>query len=221
MSSHTSFGSSSESHHNHLHTIHGAPSLTRFSLSTSTFSPLSFTVYFLHSELYSELDNRSSWKACATPPTRRVRTPTTSPLPSHFPYEWLPGQPSCLIKNGKNIECNIDNHIPLVVPGAQATEHQTKSLGERKRTPAVGDHEQWVGTENTASTIHGRIDEVISTNHSWTFFYFHATGAHQSNIIHTYDTRTDHALATFVSSIPPESANELLGHLDEAFAETS
>ena len=25
---------------------------------------------------------RSSWKACATPPTRRVRTPTTSPLPS-------------------------------------------------------------------------------------------------------------------------------------------
>ena len=26
---------------------------------------------------------RSSWKACATPPARRVRTPTTSPLPSH------------------------------------------------------------------------------------------------------------------------------------------
>ena len=27
---------------------------------------------------------RSSWKACATPPTRRVRTPTTSPLPSQI-----------------------------------------------------------------------------------------------------------------------------------------
>ena len=50
-------GSSPESFHNHLHTIHGAPSLTRFSLSTSTCSFLSFTVYFLHSELYSELDN--------------------------------------------------------------------------------------------------------------------------------------------------------------------
>ena len=50
-------GSSSESFHNHLHTIHGAPSLTRFSLSTSTCSFLPFSVHFLHSELYSELDN--------------------------------------------------------------------------------------------------------------------------------------------------------------------
>ena len=113
--------------------------------------------------------------------------------------------------------------IPLVVPGAQATEHQTKALGERKRTPAVGDHEQRVETENTrmASTIHGRIDEVIFTNHSWTCFYSHDTGTYQSNIIHAYDTRTDHAFATFVSSIPPESANELLGHWGEAFTETS
>ena len=87
-----------------------------------------------------------------------------------FPYEWHPRQPSCLIKNGKKFECSIDNHIPLVVPGAQATEHQTKVLGEWNRRPAVGDHEQRVETENTrmASTIHGRIDEVISTNHSWT-----------------------------------------------------
>ena len=36
--------------------IHGRTSLTRFSLSTSTCSFLSFPVYFLHSELYSELD---------------------------------------------------------------------------------------------------------------------------------------------------------------------
>ena len=50
-------GSSPESFHNHLHTIHGAPSLTRFSLYTSTCSSPSFSFYFLHSELYSELDN--------------------------------------------------------------------------------------------------------------------------------------------------------------------
>ena len=33
---------------------------------------------------------RSSWKACATSPTRRVRTPTTSPLPSQVmsPRSW-------------------------------------------------------------------------------------------------------------------------------------
>ena len=59
----------------------------------------------------------------------------------------IQGSQSCLIKNGKNIECNIDNNTPLVFPGAQATEHQTKALGERKRTPAVGDHAEWVETE--------------------------------------------------------------------------
>ena len=57
MSSHTSFGSSPESFNNHLQNIHGAPSLTRFSLSTSTCSSPSFSFYFLHSELYSEFGN--------------------------------------------------------------------------------------------------------------------------------------------------------------------
>ena len=37
--------------------IHGRTSLTRLSLSTSTCSFPSFSVYFLHSELYPELDN--------------------------------------------------------------------------------------------------------------------------------------------------------------------
>ena len=50
-------GSSTGSSHNHLHTIHGAPSLIRFSSSTSTCPSLSFSFYFFHSELYSELDN--------------------------------------------------------------------------------------------------------------------------------------------------------------------
>ena len=74
-------GSSSESLHNHL-TIHGAPSLTRFSLSISTCSPCPSpsTSSTLSCTLSSTI--RSSWKACASPPTRRVRTPSTSPLPS-------------------------------------------------------------------------------------------------------------------------------------------
>ena len=37
--------------------IHGRTSLTRFSLSISACSFLSFSVHFLHSELFSELDN--------------------------------------------------------------------------------------------------------------------------------------------------------------------
>ena len=50
-------GSSPESFLNHLRVIHGRTSLTRFSLSTSTCSFLSFSVYFFQSELYSEPDN--------------------------------------------------------------------------------------------------------------------------------------------------------------------
>ena len=41
----------------------------------------------------------------------------------------------------------IFDHNPLVVPGVQATEHQTKALGHRRRTPALGDHERSVDTE--------------------------------------------------------------------------
>ena len=51
-------GSSPESIHNHLHTIHGAPSLIRFFfLYFYNMFLLVFSFYFLHSELYSELDN--------------------------------------------------------------------------------------------------------------------------------------------------------------------
>ena len=62
-------------------------------------------------------------------------------------YAWHPGQPSYFIKNGKNIECRTVKHIRLVVPGVQATEHQTKALEERKRTPAVGDHQRSAETK--------------------------------------------------------------------------
>ena len=47
----------------------------------------------------------------------------------------------------ENIECKTDNHIPLGVPGVQATDHQTHALGDGKQTRTVGDHELQVGTE--------------------------------------------------------------------------
>ena len=50
-----------------------------------------------------------------------------------YSYEWHPGQPSYLIKNVRNIECTTGNHIPLVVPGVQAPEHQTKILDDQKQ----------------------------------------------------------------------------------------
>ena len=74
---------------------------------------------------------------------------------SYF-YEWHPGQPSYLIKNGRTTECKTDTRIPLVVPGVQATEHQTDVMGDRKHTEAVGDQERRLETE-LASTVHGRM----------------------------------------------------------------
>ena len=77
-------GSSPESFHNHLHAIHGAHSLIRFSLSASTCSSQSVLSTSSISNCSLSSTTRSSWKACASPPTWRVRTPTTSPLPSHI-----------------------------------------------------------------------------------------------------------------------------------------
>ena len=48
----------------------------------------------------------------------------------NHPMNGHPGQRKYLTKNGRNIECNNDNRIPLVVPGVQATEHQTEVLDE-------------------------------------------------------------------------------------------
>ena len=47
----------------------------------------------------------------------------------------------------EKIECNADSHIPLVVLGVQATEHQIKCLDDRKPAQAVDDHEGRVETK--------------------------------------------------------------------------
>ena len=47
-------------------------------------------------------------------------------------------------KTGRNIECKTDNHIPSVVPGVQATGHQTEALGGWNQTRAVFDHTRQV-----------------------------------------------------------------------------
>ena len=80
-----------------------------------------------------------------------------------FSYEWHPGQPSYLIENGKKIECNTDNHIPLVVPGVQETEHQTKALENGSEHQPSGRSRATSGNRmtRTAATTHVRIDEEI------------------------------------------------------------
>ena len=65
---------------------------------------------------------------------------------SSYSYEWHPGQQSYLIKNARQSICKANNHIPLVVQGVQATEHQTKALGDLKPAQAVGDHKRRVET---------------------------------------------------------------------------
>ena len=78
---------------------------------------------FVHVQLLKNHPPYFRWEQCVTDTVMRC--------------EWRPGQPSYLIKNGKNIECKTDNHFPLVVPGVQATEHQAKALGDRKPTRDV------------------------------------------------------------------------------------
>ena len=47
----------------------------------------------------------------------------------------------------EEIECETDKHFLSVDPSVQAAEHQTKALGDRKRTQAVGDRERQVETD--------------------------------------------------------------------------
>ena len=80
-----------------------------------------------------------------------------------YSCEWRPGQPSYLIEKWRKNDCKTDSHILLVLPGVQATKHQSEGLDDRKQTQAVGDHERRVEIESPdlLSTIHGRIDEDI------------------------------------------------------------
>ena len=48
---------------------------------------------------------------------------------------------------GENSSVKTDNHVPLVVPGVQATDHQTKALGNQKQTRSVGDRDLHVNQE--------------------------------------------------------------------------
>ena len=71
--------------------IHERTSLSRFSSSTSTCPSLSssFPSTFCTASCTLSSTTWSPWKACATPPTRGVTTPTTSPPPSQCPDIWI------------------------------------------------------------------------------------------------------------------------------------
>ena len=80
--------------------VHVRTSLTRLSLSTSTCSSLSpFSSTSCTPSCTLSSTTRSSWKACATPPTRRVRTPTTSPPPSQKVRSHVPSTRRFLLSN--------------------------------------------------------------------------------------------------------------------------
>ena len=34
-----------------------------------------------------------------------------------YSYEWASGQKPHLVKHGRNIQCNTENYVPIVVPG--------------------------------------------------------------------------------------------------------
>ena len=93
MSSHTSLAQDLSLVRNISRVIHERTSLSRFSSSTSTCPSLSSSFPSTSCTSSSTLSSTtwSSWKACATPPTRGVTTPTTSPPPSQVmsPTSWL------------------------------------------------------------------------------------------------------------------------------------
>ena len=42
-----------------------------------------------------------------------------------YTYHWISGQKPHLISNGKRIDCNISNYVPIVVPGLSASSSST------------------------------------------------------------------------------------------------
>ena len=102
MSSHTSLAQDLSLVINISIVTHVRTSLTRFSLSTSTCSSLSFPSTFCTPSCALSSTTWSSWKACATPPTRGVTTPTTSPRPSHDRVRKIQDQSSKDAKQDRN-----------------------------------------------------------------------------------------------------------------------
>ena len=92
MSSHTSLAQDLSLVINISIVIHERTSLSRFSSSTSTcpFLSSSFPSTSCTASCTLSSTTWSSWKACATPPTRGVTTPATSPPPSQVmsPTSW-------------------------------------------------------------------------------------------------------------------------------------
>ena len=92
MSSHTSLAQDLSLVINISIVIHERTSLSRFSSSTSTcpFLSSSFPSTSCTASCTLSSTTWSPWKACATPPTRGVTTPTASPPPSQVmsPTSW-------------------------------------------------------------------------------------------------------------------------------------
>ena len=88
--------------------IHGRTSLTRLSLSTSTCSSLSFPSTSCTPSCTLSSTTRSSWKACATPPTWGVTTPN---LPHRL---WAQLRD---LRRAQRLIGSLLLHYPVIGPG--------------------------------------------------------------------------------------------------------
>ena len=61
-----------------------------------------------------------------------------------YSYHWTSGQKRQLIKNGRRIECNTANYVPIVVPGLSTSSSSSSS-------PSSSTHKTATPTEHTAS----------------------------------------------------------------------
>ena len=92
------------------------------------------------------------------------------------------------------MEGKSDNHIPVVIPGGQATDHQTRALGDRKQTRAVGDHELKVETD-----LPGRLqpfrEGITTANNSLSLASsrktFFAQSRAKAQFIHSFSERPE------------------------------
>ena len=78
-------------------------------------------------------------------------------------YEWHPGQPSYLVKNGRNTECQHRQPQSLGGPRRPSNRTPDGGSGRPEADTAVGDHELRVGTDlpEWRATIHGRIGKGL------------------------------------------------------------
>ena len=77
-----------------------------------------------------------------------------------YNYHWTSGQKPHLIKNGRKINCNTANYVPLVVPGLSTS----SSTSSSPISPTSSSQEAVTPTEHPASTRNENMSEEVQGN---------------------------------------------------------